>query len=138
MGKKRAIRDLLIRQLNQELLVATQAAYFSGIAKTSSLKEQFLTFAHDELEHFAKVAKILDEMGHAADLKPVEIKLEKDEITALILLRAMVDTIIHLYEDILSELEQPFKSTIRDQIKEEIDHKNKMDLLLEEAKKNRR
>lgn len=138
MGKERAIRDLLIRQLNQELLVATQAGYFSGIAKTSSLKEQFLKFAHDELEHFAKVVKILDEMGHAADLKPFEIKLEKDELKALIILSAMEDTIIHLYEDILSELEEPFKSTIRDQIKEEIDHKNRMELLLGEAKKNRR
>ena len=138
MEKDRAIRDLLIRQLNQELLVATQAAYFSGIIKTSSLKEQFLKLAHDELGHFAKVANILAEMGHAADLKPVEIELEKDELKALIILSAMEDTIIHLYGDILSDLEEPFKSTIGDQIQEEINHKNQMEHLLEEAKMDRR
>jgi hypothetical protein len=138
MEEKRAIRDLLIRQLNQELLVATQAAYFSGIAKTSSLKEQFLKFACEELEHFAKVANILDEMGHTAELKPVEIEFEKDELKALIILSAMEDTIIHLYGDILSDLEEPFKSTIRDQIQEEFDHKNQMEHLLEEAKIDRR
>ena len=48
-------------------------------------------------------------MGYEVNIEPLELKLEKDVLKALIILEAMEDTMIHLYEDILSQLREPLK-----------------------------
>ena len=130
------IKNLLIKQLNQELLAAAQMAYVAGIVKNSNLREHLLKFAKDELEHFSTVANIVSEMGYEKNIEPFHVNLEKDELKALIILEAAEDTMIHFYEEMLFELKEPFKSRIREQVNEELDHKKKMKHLLKEAKKN--
>ena len=132
------IKDLLIKQLRQELTAASQMAFFAGFAKDPSLKKAFREFAKDELEHFAKVVNILFEMDHDARLEPFEITLEHDELKALILLDAIEDTMIHYYEEMITELKEPFRTEIRKQLNEERDHKEKMRELLEKAKKGKK
>ena len=130
------LKDLLIRQLNHELLVAAQAAYFSAVAGTPSLKEHFLGYAQEELRHFSGVITILHELGHDADLTSFQLNLETDELKALIILEAMEDTMIHYYEDLHAQLSEPLKSIIKAQLEEERRHKGQLNLLLRKVKKD--
>ena len=130
------IHKLLFRQLYQELQAAAQLSYLAGIIKNSEIKALLLEFAKEELEHFSVVANILFEMGHKSTMKPLELKLEPDELKCLIVLEAIEDTLIRYYEEMLPILKEPFKSRIRSQLTQEIDHKAKMELLLKKAKEN--
>jgi len=132
------IKDLLLKQLRQELTAASQMAFSAGFAKDPSLRKAFLEFAKDELEYFTNVANILAKMGHSARLEPLEITLEQDELKALILLDAMEDTMIHYYEEMITELKEPFRTEIKRQVSEEKDHKETMRELLDRAKKGKR
>ena len=131
------IKELLLKQLGLELKAASQMAFVAGFTKDPSLRKAFLKFAKDELEHFTKVTEILIKMGHTARLVPLEIPLEQDELKALILLDAMKDTMIHYYEEILTELKEPLRAQIKKQLIEERDHRVTMKELLDKAKKGK-
>ena len=128
------MKELLIRQLNQELLAAAQMAYFAGVVSTPSLREHFLDFAHEELNHFSEVANILSEMGDEPSIEPLQLNLEKDELKALIILEAVEDTLIHYYEDMVAKSTQPVKQRIKAILEEERRHNGEMELLLREVK----
>jgi len=133
------IEDLLERVLNQELLVATQMAYFAGVVKTPSLKEHFLELAYEELAHFSRAASNISEMNIRQDIRPFRIKIDKDEIKALILLEATEGTLIHYYEEALSHnmrIREPMRSRLNDCLEDERKHKEKIAQLLKEAKEN--
>ena len=130
------IENLLLKQLEQELIVAAQMSYFAGAVKDLTLRELCLQFAKEELEHFSVVVNILSDMGYKTNIEPFTLNFETDLLKALIILEAIEDTMIHYYKDILPELRQPFKDKIKDQINMERDHKKKIRLLLEEAKKD--
>jgi rubrerythrin len=130
------VKELLMRQLNQELMAAAQLAYFAGVVKTPSLKVSFLEFAKEELEHFARVADIICQTGHEPIMEDFQLTLFKDEIEALIMLDAMEDTMIHYYEDLAAIIDEPFKSIIIGELKEEKTHKKRLKKLMGEVKEN--
>jgi len=132
------IKDLLLKQLNHELMATVQMSYFAGVVKNPSLEKSFLEFAKDELEHFSKVASILSKMGYQKGIEPFEIRVETDELKALIVLESVEDTLIHYYEDMLPGLREPYKGLIKEIINEEVDHKERMRDLLEKAKKDKK
>ena len=129
------IEDLLLKQLNLELTAAARMSYIAGATKDLDLRDLFLEFAKEELEHFSMVANILSHMGYESKIEPFTLSLETDQLKALIFLESLEDTMIHYYEDMIPELKQPFKDRIRNQVIQERDHKKKMGLPLEEAKR---
>ncbi len=130
-------KELLIRILNQELQAAAQMSYLAGIIEQPSLREHFLNFALQELPHFSIVAGILAEINTELSIQPVTIKLETDEIKALIILESVEDTLIHYYEDLLSpdnKIAEPMRSRLKGCLEQEKAHKNQLAQLLKEAK----
>ena len=133
------INDLLKRVLNQELLVAVQMAYFAGVIETPSLKKHFLDLAYQELEHFSRVASNISEINASQDIEALRLKIEKNELKALITLEAMEDTLIHYYAEMLSpacQIKEPMRSRLKNCLEDERKHKEQMTQLLKEAKEN--
>lgn len=132
------IKEILRRILEQELLAAMGLFHLSNITASEHQKERYRELALEEVEHFLNVSRALKDLGEEPVLDNVSIDLEEDELKALIVLKSLEDTLMRLYEDILTENDQaldPVRKRLEGILKDERGHKEQMDLILEEVKK---
>ena len=130
------IKELLERQLKQELMAVAQISYLAGLSLNQEIRELLLRFAKEELEHFSEVVSILGELGHKPNMKSIQVTLEPDELKTLIVLGAIEESMIAMYEEMVPLAKDPFKGRLKSIISQEKVHCEELKLLLEKIKKN--
>ena len=86
------------------------------------------------MTHFSDLARIISEMTWEVTTEPLQVKLVKDEIEALILLLAVEETLTHYCEDVVAASDPPLKDRMREMLEEEQKHRDEMQALIQEAK----
>ena len=137
------LSTLLMRQLELELQATVQLASLAGAAKDESLREAYWNLAQTELSHYRSVVGISTELGLAGYTSLYQIEAELDAMKALILLRALEDTMTRNLEDALGELERSDRKIpreivdiLRKNLSDEKEHARELDRLFELTKQH--
>ena len=132
------LSELLNRQMNLELKSAAQSAYFSGILKDQQLCGIFNGFAKSELEHFRIIIRIIRDLDLPCEIEPAIVDRETDPVAATVMFKAIEQTMILYYEDILpyfnDENRSEEKKLIANLLDQEKNHLKVLENIIEESK----